>query len=133
LHSHGYRDRVVISPGDKRSPVRSYDMASNLTINPQRLWDQIMETAQFGATAKGGIKRLTLSDDDKKVRDWFKRECEALGCKVTIDAVGNMFALRPGRNNALAPIAMGSHLDTQPTGGKFDGVLGVPGALEAMR
>ena len=74
---------------------------SNLTINPQRLWDQIMETAQFGATQKGGIKRLTLSDDDKKVRDWFKKECEALGCKVTVDAVGNMFALRPGRNNAL--------------------------------
>ena len=108
-------------------------MASNLTINPKRLWDQIMETAQFGATPKGGIKRLTLSDDDKKVRDWFKRQCEALGCKVTVDAVGNMFALRPGRNNSLVPIAMGSHLDTQPTGGKFDGVLGVLGALEAMR
>jgi beta-ureidopropionase / N-carbamoyl-L-amino-acid hydrolase len=108
-------------------------MASNLTINPQRLWDQIMETAQFGATPKGGIKRLTLSDDDKKVRDWFKKQCEALGCKVTVDAVGNMFALRPGRNNSLVPIAMGSHLDTQPTGGKFDGVLGVLGALEALR
>ena len=108
-------------------------MASNLTINPQRLWDQIMETAQFGATPKGGIKRLTLSDDDRRVRDWFKNQCEALGCKVTVDAVGNMFALRPGRNNSLVPIAMGSHLDTQPTGGKFDGVLGVLGALEAMR
>jgi N-carbamoyl-L-amino-acid hydrolase len=106
---------------------------SNLTINPKRLWDQIMQTAQYGATLKGGIRRLTLSDDDKKVRDWFKRECEALGCAVTVDAVGNMFALRPGRNNALLPIAMGSHLDTQPTGGKFDGVLGVLGALEAMR
>jgi len=106
---------------------------SNLTINPKRLWDQIMETAQYGATPKGGIRRLTLSDDDKKVRDWFKRECEPLGCAVTVDAVGNMFALRPGRNNALLPIAMGSHLDTQPTGGKFDGVLGVLGALEAMR
>jgi beta-ureidopropionase / N-carbamoyl-L-amino-acid hydrolase len=106
---------------------------TNLTINPQRLWDQIMETAQFGATPKGGIKRLTLSDDDKKVRDWFKAQCEALGCTVTVDAVGNMFALRPGRNNALEPIAMGSHLDTQPTGGKFDGVLGVLGALEALR
>ena len=82
-------------------------MASNLTINPQRLWDQIMETAQFGATPKGGIKRLTLSDDDRRVRDWFKNQCEALGCKVTVDAVGNMFALRPGRNNSLVPIAMG--------------------------
>jgi N-carbamoyl-L-amino-acid hydrolase len=106
---------------------------SNLTINPQRLWDQIMETAQFGGTANGGIRRLTLSEDDKKVRDWFKRECEALGCRVAIDAVGNMFALRPGKDNSLEPVAMGSHLDTQPTGGKFDGVLGVLGALEALR
>ncbi|MFL5258563.1 MAG: Zn-dependent hydrolase [Hyphomicrobiales bacterium] len=106
---------------------------TNVAINPQRLWDQIMETAQFGATPKGGIKRLTLSDDDKKVRDWFKGQCESLGCAVTVDAVGNMFALRPGRDKSLLPIAMGSHLDTQPTGGKFDGVLGVLGALEAMR
>jgi beta-ureidopropionase / N-carbamoyl-L-amino-acid hydrolase len=107
--------------------------AANLAIDSQRLWDALMTTAQFGGTAKGGIKRLTLSPDDKRVRDWFKAECEALGCSVAIDAVGNMFATRPGRNNDLAPIAMGSHLDTQPTGGKFDGVLGVLGALEAMR
>lgn len=106
---------------------------TNLTINPQRLWDALMETARFGATAKGGIKRLTVSDEDKKVRDWFKAECEKLGCRVQIDSVGNMFATRPGRRADLAPIAMGSHLDTQPTGGKFDGVLGVLGALEAMR
>jgi len=106
---------------------------SNLTINPQRLWDALMETAKFGATPKGGIKRLTVSDEDKKVRDWFKAQCEALGCTVSVDTVGNMFALRPGRNNKLVPIAMGSHLDTQPTGGKFDGVLGVLGALEALR
>ncbi len=106
---------------------------SNLTINPQRLWDALMETAKYGGTPKGGIKRLTVSDEDKKVRDWFKAQCEALGCKVSIDSVGNMFAVRPGRNNTLQPIAMGSHLDTQPTGGKFDGVLGVLGALEAMR
>jgi N-carbamoyl-L-amino-acid hydrolase len=105
----------------------------NLRIDPQRLWDQLMETAQFGATPKGGIKRLTLTDDDKHVRDWFKAQCEGLGCTVTVDEVGSMFARRPGRNDALAPIAMGSHLDTQPTGGKFDGVLGVLGALEALR
>jgi beta-ureidopropionase / N-carbamoyl-L-amino-acid hydrolase len=108
-------------------------LRTNLAINPQRLWDAIMETAQFGATPKGGIKRLTLSDDDKKVRDWFKAQCEALGCRVSVDQVGNMFAVRPGRRSDLLPIAMGSHLDTQPTGGKFDGVLGVLGALEAMR
>ncbi|MBP0578341.1 Zn-dependent hydrolase [Labrys sp. LIt4] len=108
-------------------------MLTNLNINPQRLWDSLMETAKFGGTAKGGIKRLTLSDEDRKVRDWFKAQCEALGCTVSVDEVGNMFAVRPGRNNELPPIAMGSHLDTQPTGGKFDGVLGVLGALEAMR
>ena len=67
------------------------------------------------------------------MRDWFKARCEALGCTVTVDEVGNMFARRPGKNNNLPPIAMGSHLDTQPTGGKFDGALGVLGALEAMR
>jgi N-carbamoyl-L-amino-acid hydrolase len=106
---------------------------TNITINPQRLWDSLMETAQFGATPKGGIKRLTVSDDDKRVRDWFKGQCEALGCTVEVDEVGNMFATRPGKRTDVLPIAMGSHLDTQPTGGKFDGVLGVLGALEAMR
>ncbi len=108
-------------------------MIPNLTIDPQRLWDMLMTTAKFGGTAKGGIKRLTVSDEDKLVRDWFKAECEALGCAVHVDEVGNMFAIRPGRDNSLLPIAMGSHLDTQPTGGKFDGVLGVLGALEAMK
>ena len=105
----------------------------NLQINSQRLWDTLMETAQFGATPKGGICRLTLTDLDRTVRDWFKQKCEALGCTVSVDEVGNMFARRPGRNNAMPPIAMGSHLDTQPTGGKFDGALGVLGALEALR
>ena len=106
---------------------------TNLTINPQRLWDSLMETAQMGGTPKGGIKRLTVSDEDKRVRDWFKAECEKLGCVVKVDEVGNMFATRAGKRKDLAPIALGSHLDTQPTGGKFDGVLGVLGALEALR
>jgi beta-ureidopropionase / N-carbamoyl-L-amino-acid hydrolase len=106
---------------------------TNLTINPQRLWDSLMETAQFGGTPKGGIKRLTVSDEDKRVRDWFRAECEKLGCRVDVDEVGNMFATRPGKRGDVLPIAMGSHLDTQPTGGKFDGVLGVLGALEVMR
>jgi len=106
---------------------------TNLTINPQRLWDAIMETAKYGATPKGGIKRLTVSDEDRRVRDWFKAQCQALGCTVSIDACGNMFAVRSGKRSDLPPIAMGSHLDTQPTGGKFDGVLGVLGALEALR
>jgi beta-ureidopropionase / N-carbamoyl-L-amino-acid hydrolase len=106
---------------------------TNLTINPQRLWDSLMETAAFGGTPKGGIKRLTVSDEDKRVRDWFKAECEKLGCHVEVDEVGNMFATRAGKRADILPIAMGSHLDTQPTGGKFDGVLGVLGALEVLR
>src|SRR6201996_1934968 len=105
----------------------------NLQIDAQRLWDTLMETARIGATAKGGICRLTLTDLDRQVRDWFKTQCEALGCTVTVDEIGNMFARRKGKNDSLAPIAMGSHLDTQPTGGQFAGVLGVRGALEARR
>ncbi len=105
----------------------------NLAINPQRLWDMLMDTAKFGGTPKGGIRRLTLTEEDRLVRDWFKAETEKLGCTVTVDEIGNMFAVRPGKRSDLLPIAMGSHLDTQPTGGKFDGVLGVLGALEAMK
>ncbi|RUP09903.1 Zn-dependent hydrolase [Hyphomicrobium sp.] len=108
-------------------------MPTNLSINSQRLWDSLMDTAKFGGTEKGGICRLALSDEDRQVRDWFKAQCETLGCTVRVDEAGNMFAVRPGRRNELAPIAMGSHLDTQPTGGKFDGVLGVLGALEVLR
>jgi beta-ureidopropionase / N-carbamoyl-L-amino-acid hydrolase len=108
-------------------------MPSNLRIDPERLWASLMETAAIGATAKGGINRQTLTAEDAVVRAWFKREAEALGCQVTVDEIGNMLAMRPGRRGDLAPIMLGSHLDTQPTGGKFDGVLGVLGALEAMR
>jgi N-carbamoyl-L-amino-acid hydrolase len=102
-------------------------------IDAQRLWGSLMETAQIGATAKGGICRLTLTDFDRQVRDWLKIQCQALGCTVMVDEVGNMFARRPGKNPDLAPIAMASHLDTQPTGGKFDGPLGVLAGLEALR
>lgn len=105
----------------------------NLTIDAQRLWDTLMQTAEVGGTPKGGIKRLTLTDLDREIRDWFKAECEKLGCTVVVDEVGNMFATRPGKRSDVAPIALGSHLDTQPTGGKFDGVLGVIGGLEVMR
>jgi beta-ureidopropionase / N-carbamoyl-L-amino-acid hydrolase len=105
----------------------------NLRINAQRLWESLMETARIGATAKGGICRLTLTDLDRQVRDWLKAQCQALGCTVTVDEVGNMFATRPGKNPSLPPIAIGSHLDTQPTGGKFDGPLGVLAGLEALR
>jgi len=105
----------------------------NLMIDAERLWSDLLETAQIGGTTKGGIRRLTLTDEDRAVREWFRSQCERIGCTVRIDEVGNMFALRPGRRADLAPIAIGSHLDTQPTGGKFDGVLGVLAGLECLR
>jgi N-carbamoyl-L-amino-acid hydrolase len=104
----------------------------NLAINAERLWGELMETAAIGGTPKGGICRLTLTDLDRQVRDWFKARAEALGCRVTIDNMGAMFARRDGQAD-IPPIAFGSHLDTQPTGGRFDGVLGVLAALEALR
>ena len=110
----------------------SLNRGSNLAIDPDRLWDSLMETAAFGATAKGGICRLTLSEEDRKVRDWFRSRAQAIGCTVSVDDMGNMFARREGLRSNIPPIAMGSHLDTQPTGGKFDGVLGVLAALEAL-
>lgn len=105
----------------------------NLKIDAERLWDDLMETATIGGTPKGGICRLTLTDLDRQARDWFKARTEALGCMVTVDDMGTMFARRAGQRTDIPPIAMGSHLDTQPTGGKFDGALGVLGALEALR
>src|ERR687885_147524 len=95
----------------------------NLRIDGERLWSDLMETAAIGATREGGICRLTLTDLDRQVRDWFKARAEALGCTVTVDDMGAMFARRPGQRPDVPPIAMGSHLDTQPSGGKFDGAL----------
>jgi N-carbamoyl-L-amino-acid hydrolase len=106
---------------------------SNVRVNGARLWDSLMEMAKIGATPKGGCKRLTLTDLDKQSRQLFRRWCESEGCTVKVDEMGNMFARRRGEDDALAPVMMGSHLDTQPTGGKFDGALGVLGALEVVR
>src|SRR3954466_9218877 len=122
----------AVTPPDV-SPDRGEDRLQNLVIDGERLWGELMETAAIGGTPKGGICRLTLTDLDRQVRGWFRARVEALGCTVTVDDMGAMFARRPGQRNDIPPIAMGSHLDTQPTGGKFDGVLGVLGALEAMR
>jgi N-carbamoyl-L-amino-acid hydrolase len=106
---------------------------SNVRINGQRLWDALMEMAKIGATPKGGCKRLTLTDLDKQARQLFTSWCEKEGCPVKVDEMGNMFARRPGVDDTLPPVMLGSHLDTQPTGGKYDGVLGVLGALEVIR
>ena len=92
----------------------------NLTINGERLWASLMELAQIGATEKGGVCRLAASDLDAAARHLFIRWCEEAGCTVTVDRIGNIFAVRPGRDPSLAPVMAGSHLDTQPTGGRFD-------------
>ncbi|MEK9724147.1 MAG: Zn-dependent hydrolase [Rhodospirillaceae bacterium] len=106
---------------------------TNIPVNSDRLWASLMEMAEIGATEKGGNCRLTLTDLDKQGRELFIRWCEQAGCTVTVDAVGNLFARRPGRDPGKAPVMMGSHLDTQPTGGRFDGVLGVLAGLEVIR
>ncbi len=105
----------------------------NIPVNADRLWASLMEMAEIGATEKGGNCRLTLTDLDKQGRDLFVRWCEDAGCTVTVDGIGNIFARRPGRDPSKPPVMMGSHLDTQPTGGRFDGVLGVLAGLEAIR
>ncbi len=105
----------------------------NMPINRERLWNSLIEMAKIGATEKGGNCRLALTDLDKAGRDLFVRWCKEAGCSVTIDRMGNIFARRPGRDPSLPPVVTGSHLDTQPTGGKFDGVFGVLAGLEVIR
>ena len=105
----------------------------NLMINGERLWASLMELARIGATEKGGVRRLAASDLDAEARRLFIRWCEEAGCTVTVDRIGNIFARRPGRNPGLPPVMAGSHLDTQPTGGRFDGAYGVMAGLEVVR
>jgi N-carbamoyl-L-amino-acid hydrolase len=105
----------------------------NLRVDGDRLWASLMELARIGATEKGGVNRQALTDLDRAGRDLFVRWCEAAGCAVAVDRVGNIFARRAGRDDGLAPVMMGSHLDTQPTGGKFDGAYGVLAGLEVIR
>ena len=110
----------------------SFDSNTPL-INTQRLWQSLMDLAQLGATVKGGVCRLALTDLDRQARDLFVKWCEEAGCTVSVDAIGNIFARRAGRNPDRAPVMTGSHIDTQPTGGKFDGCFGVMAGLEVIR
>src|ERR1700731_32917 len=105
----------------------------NLQVNGERMWASLMELAQIGATPKGGVCRLAASDLDGQARRLFIGWCDAAGCTVRVDKIGNIFARRPCRDPTLPPIMTGSHLDTQPTGGKFDGAYGVMAALELVR
>ena len=102
-------------------------------VNGERLWDSLMTLAQIGATPKGGCCRLTLTDLDRQGRDRVIGWGKAAGLSITVDKIGNVFMRREGRNPDLLPIVAGSHIDTQPTGGKFDGNSGVLAALEVIR
>ena len=105
----------------------------NLRINGERLWDSLMEMAKIGPGVAGGNNRQTLTDEDAEGRALFQSWCEAAGCTMGLDQMGNMFARREGTQADALPVYVGSHLDTQPTGGKYDGVLGVLGGLEIIR
>ncbi|MFO1174032.1 MAG: Zn-dependent hydrolase [Paracoccaceae bacterium] len=105
----------------------------NFRIDSARLWDSLMEMAKIGPGVAGGNNRQTLTDADGEGRHLFKRWCEAAGLSMGVDTMGNMFALRAGSDPDALPVHIGSHLDTQPTGGRFDGVLGVLAGLEVVR
>ena len=113
--------------------AKSADMPSPPSLDGDRLWSNILSTACIGAHGKTGMNRLALSASDAEVREWFASECRALGCAVEVDDIGNMFAVLPGSKPGLATIAVGSHLDTQPAGGRFDGILGVLAGVEILR
>ena len=106
---------------------------ANLRSDSARLWDSLMQMALVGPGVAGGCNRQTLTDADSEGRHLFKRWCDAAGMTMGVDTMGNMFATRAGTDPGALPVYMGSHLDTQPTGGKYDGVLGVLGALEVVR
>ncbi|HWA20515.1 MAG TPA: Zn-dependent hydrolase [Devosia sp.] len=105
----------------------------NLRINPDRLWNSIHELAEIGPGIAGGNNRQTLTDDDKKGRELFQRWCDGAGLTMGVDQMGTMFMRREGTEPKLDPVFVGSHLDTQPTGGRYDGVLGVLSGLEVIR
>jgi len=109
------------------------DSRTNIRINGERLWDSIMEMAKIGPGVAGGNNRQTLTDEDAEGRALFQKWCEEAGCTMGVDEMGNMFATRAGQDPDVLPVYVGSHLDTQPTGGKYDGILGVLGGLEMIR
>jgi N-carbamoyl-L-amino-acid hydrolase len=102
-------------------------------INVERFWRTIERSSEIGRGREGGLSRLALSDEDKEIRDVFVAWCREAGLTVTVDQVGNIFGRREGHDNSLPPVLMGSHLDTQANGGRFDGIVGVLGTLEVIR
>jgi len=108
-------------------------LGAHVLINADRLLGSLTEMARIGATAKGGVRRLALTDLDREGRDRFVSWCQEAGCRIRVDRLGNIFARREGQSPERPPIVTGSHLDTQPTGGRFDGVYGVLAGLEVVR
>lgn len=142
--SHTGRPLLRSFSSSTRSCLRTSELAANhyksLRVNSDRLWKDIHSTAEYGigkrygeGAEQTGVSRLTLSEEDSKVRQWFVDTTKALGCEVTTDNIGNCFAIRPGLRNDVPATFVGSHLDTQPTGGRFDGVLGVCAGIEMVR
>ena len=115
------------------SAVTEQPALARPTVNGRRLWDSLMEMAKIGATPKGGVCRLALTDLDREGRNLIVGWAKAAGCTVSVDRMGNVFMRRPGRNAEAAPVMTGSHADSQPTGGRFDGIYGVLGGLEVIR
>jgi N-carbamoyl-L-amino-acid hydrolase len=106
---------------------------TKLRVNGARLQHTLEEMAKIGATPAGGVQRLALSDEDKQARDLLVSWLREIDCEITVDAMGNIFGRYPGKNRDLAPVMSGSHVDSQPKGGRFDGILGVMGPLEVLR
>jgi N-carbamoyl-L-amino-acid hydrolase len=106
---------------------------TSLRIDAPRFWSTVMRSGEIGPGKAGGLRRLALSDADKEMRDLFITWCTEAGCAVSVDRVGNIFARRPGTDDHLPPVLMGSHLDTQFAGGKYDGIVGVLAGLEVLR
>ncbi|MBJ9975147.1 Zn-dependent hydrolase [Pseudomonas sp. S75] len=108
-------------------------MSKTLRIDGERLWGSLMDMARIGATENGGVSRLALTEEDRQGRDLFVEWAREAGCSIRVDAMGNIFARREGRDASLAPVVTGSHGDSQPMGGKFDGIYGVLAGLEVIR
>ena len=108
-------------------------VANVLEVNPERLWESLERSAEIGRFRDVGLRRLALSAEDKQMRDLFVEWAKTAGCTVEIDRLGNIFARRPGTDPSLPPVAIGSHLDTQICGGRYDGILGVLCGLEVVR
>lgn len=110
--------------------VTEAGLDTSIRVNGARLWESLMTMAKIGATPKGGVCRLALTDLDREGRDLIVSWAKAEGCTVHVDQMGNVFMRRAGRNLDALPVVTGSHADSQPTGGRFDGTYGVPAGLK---